>query len=104
MPVCRQLNFENANRGTPLRVDEDKGTVSDTDHKSDQVNQNPIHGSTPVSLSGRKLLVMRSPDSSRHDGNITQPLVQSGLFVPEVHVAHGATPSSVHISLSLIHI
>ncbi|KAH1214787.1 hypothetical protein GmHk_13G036072 [Glycine max] len=99
VPVCRQLNFENANRGTPLRVDEDKGTVSDTDHKSDQVNQNPIHGSTPVSLSGRKLLVMRSPDSSRHAGNITQPLVQSGLFVPEVRVAHGATPSSVHRSI-----
>eukprot|EP00256_Glycine_max_P068583 XP_025983178.1 uncharacterized protein LOC100808104 [Glycine max] len=99
MPVCRQLDFDNGNRGTPLRVDEDKGMVSDTDHKSDQVIQNPIHRFTPLSLSGRKQLVMRSPDSSRHDGNITQPLVQSGLFVPEVHVAHGATPSSVHISI-----
>ncbi|KAK7393779.1 hypothetical protein VNO78_22343 [Psophocarpus tetragonolobus] len=98
--ICRQLDFENANRGTPLRVEEDKQIVLDSNNKSDQINQNPVHGSTPLSLSARKQLFVRSSDSFRCAGNINPPLEQFGLFGLEVHVAHGATPSSVHRNIS----
>ncbi|TKY47867.1 hypothetical protein E2542_SST29928 [Spatholobus suberectus] len=93
--ICRQLDFENANRGTPL----DRGQVSDLDHRFDQVNRNPIHGFRPLSLSGRKQLFMSSPDSPRRAGNVTPGLEQSDLFGPEVRVSHGATPSSLHRSI-----
>ncbi|RDX84844.1 hypothetical protein CR513_34042, partial [Mucuna pruriens] len=100
VPICRHLDFENANRGTPLRVDEDKGMVLDSDRKSDQVNRNLIPGFTPLSLSGRKQLFMSTPNSSTHAGNKTLPLEQSGLFGPAVCVSHGAAPSSVHRTIS----
>ncbi|XP_020231117.1 uncharacterized protein LOC109811716 [Cajanus cajan] len=88
--ICRQLDFEKDNRGTPL----ERVQVSDSNHKSDQVNRNPIHGFTPLSLSGRKQL--SSPHSSRHAGNVTPALEPTDLFGLAVHVAHGATSSSVH--------
>ncbi|KAK7327790.1 hypothetical protein VNO77_21881 [Canavalia gladiata] len=92
--VCRQLDFANANRGTALKVDEDRGRVFDSNHMCDHVNENSIHGFTPLSFSARKELFMSSADSSRYTGDITQSLKQSGLFGPEVCVTHGATQSS----------
>ncbi|XP_027341849.1 uncharacterized protein LOC113854808 [Abrus precatorius] len=100
VPICRQLGFANANRGTPVKVDEDRGQVFDSNRKSDQVNQNPVHGSTPLSFSGSKQLFTSSPGSSRYAGNIIPPLEQSGKFGPEVCVTSDATPSSVHKSIS----
>ncbi|KAL2327167.1 hypothetical protein Fmac_020594 [Flemingia macrophylla] len=90
--ICRQLDFEKDSRETPL----ERGQVSDSDRKSGPVNPNPIHGFTPLSLSGEKQLCVSSPHSSRHAGNITPPLEQTGLIGSVVCVAHGTTPSSVH--------
>ncbi|XP_027346433.1 uncharacterized protein LOC113858139 [Abrus precatorius] len=100
VPICRQLGFANAYRGTPVKVDEDRGRVFDSNRKSDQVNQNPIHGSTPLSVSGSKQLFTSSHGSSRYAGNIIPALEQSGKFGPEVCVTSDATPSSVHKSIS----
>ncbi|XP_061337135.1 uncharacterized protein LOC133284162 [Gastrolobium bilobum] len=125
VPVPKQLGFGNANRGTPQKMDEgyqlnlsaqfelgyskgqvtesnpkDRGQLSDSNHKSDKVNGNPIHGFTPLSFAGRKQLFIGSPDSSRYTGNITSPLKKSDLFVPEVYVTHGATLSSIRNSIS----
>ncbi|KOM26416.1 hypothetical protein LR48_Vigan272s000400 [Vigna angularis] len=94
LSVCRQLDFENANRETSLRVGEHKGMVLDSDCKSDKVDRNPIYESTPLLLSGRKQSFTRSPVSSAHAGNITPRLEQSALHGPEVSVAHRATSSS----------
>ncbi|XP_014523631.1 uncharacterized protein LOC106779925 [Vigna radiata var. radiata] len=94
LSVCRQLDFENANRETSLRVGEHKGMVLDSDCKSDEVDRNPIYESTPLLLSGRKQSFTRSPVSSEHAGNITPRLEQSALHGPEVSVAHRATSSA----------
>ncbi|KAK7327275.1 hypothetical protein VNO80_31642 [Phaseolus coccineus] len=100
LSICRQLNFENGNRETPLRVGEHKGMVLDSDCKSDKVDQNPINGSTPLLLSGGKQSFTRSPGSSAHAGNVTPRLEQSVLYGPEVSVAHRATSSSAQSSIS----
>ncbi|XP_068494481.1 uncharacterized protein [Phaseolus vulgaris] len=100
LPICRQLDFENGNRETPLRVGEHKGMVLDSDRKSDKVDQNPIYGSTPLLLSGGKQSFTRSSVSSAHAGNITPRLEQSVLYGPEVSVANRATSSSALSSIS----
>jgi len=81
-------------------VGEHKGMVLDSDCKSGKVDGNPIYGSTPLSMSGRKQSFTKSPVSSAHAGNITPRLEQSVLYAPEVSVAHRATSSSAHSSIS----
>lgn len=54
VPLCRQPDFEIAYKGTPLRMDEDKGAMLDNDHKSDQVKQL----FTPLSLFRRKQCIL----------------------------------------------
>ncbi|XP_024635293.1 uncharacterized protein [Medicago truncatula] len=122
----KQLDSSKANRGTPPKMDEgdkldlaakyelgfcevpikesnskDRGHVTDSNHKSDQVTGNhPVHEFTPLSLSANKVVFMGSSDSFRCTGNITPPLKQSGLLVPEVHVENSATLLSIHKSIS----
>lgn len=121
VPARKQLEFV---KGTPPKMDEgdqlalaakyvldfnkgevkesnskDKGQVSNSSHKSDQVG-NPVHGFMPLSLSAKKLVFMGSTDSPRSTGNISLALKQSGLFGPEGHVTPSATLSSIPKSIS----
>ncbi|XP_027906776.1 uncharacterized protein LOC114166259 isoform X2 [Vigna unguiculata] len=83
--VCRQLDFENRNWGTPLKVDEDRRQVVDSNKRST-----------------RKQLSLSSLDSLRRTGNITPRVEQSGLLGPEISIAYDATPSYEHRSISKI--
>ena len=79
----------------------DSGQVTDSNHKSDQITGNhPVHEFTPLSLSANKVVFMGSSDPFRCTGNITPPLNQSGLLVPEVHVENSATLLSIRKSIS----
>ncbi|CAI8597892.1 unnamed protein product [Vicia faba] len=119
--TCKQLDSAKANRGTPPKMDEgdkfdlaakyeqvfsevqvndsnskDRGQGTDTNHKSDQVTGSHPEFA-PLSHSANKLVFMGSPDRT---GNITPPLEESGLPVPEVRVANSATLSSRLKSIS----
>lgn len=123
--ACKQLEFDKASTGTLLEMDEgdrldlsaqcelgynkgqvnesnckDRGQVSDSNHKSDQVIGNPIHEFTPLSFPARIQLFMGSPDSSRCTGNTTPPLKQSGLSLPEGYTTRSATLASLRKSIS----
>ncbi|XP_054819274.1 uncharacterized protein LOC129318494 isoform X3 [Prosopis cineraria] len=72
--------------------------LSDIDHN--QVDENPIQGSTPSTFSGREPLLMVSPDSSRPAGANTPSLNLPGTLLLGKYVRNGETPSSIRKSIS----
>ncbi|KAK4276216.1 hypothetical protein QN277_019186 [Acacia crassicarpa] len=123
-PAKKQLDFAAANMKSPPGVDDclemstkhDLGYhylnenqlkeinlkeavhVSDIDHN--QVDGNLIQGSTPLSFSGRKPLLMVSPNSSRPNGANTPPLKLLSSILLDKYVRNEETPLSIRENIS----
>ncbi|KAI9107169.1 hypothetical protein K1719_021778 [Acacia pycnantha] len=123
-PTKKQLDFAAANMKSPPEVDDClevstkhnlgylylnenqlkeinlKEAVHVSDIDLNQVDGDLMQGSTPLSFSGRKPLLMVSPDSSRPNGANTPPLKLLNSILLDKYVRNGETPLSIRENIS----